>query len=52
MNEISSVRETLSDHETRISVLENDRKILKGILIYVGTLSTVILASILLHFGW
>ena len=52
MNEINGMKEILSDHETRISVLENDRKILKGILIYVGTLSTMILASILLHFGW
>ena len=47
-----TVFQKISDHETRISILENDRKITKGVLIYIGTLSTVILGAILVHFGW
>lgn len=52
MNDIKDVYIELSDHEKRISILEHDRKIIKGLLVYVGTISTVIIASILLHFGW
>ena len=52
MNEIKDVEIRLSDHETRISILENDRKLIKGILVYIGTLSTMIIAAILVHFGW
>jgi len=52
MNELKDVEVKLSDHETRISILEHDRKLIKAILVYIGTLSTMIIASILVHFGW
>ena len=52
MNEFKDIEVKLSDHETRISILEHDRKLIKAILVYIGTLSTMIIASILVHFGW
>ena len=52
MNEFKDIEMKLSDHETRISILENDRKLIKAILVYIGTLSTMIIAAILVHFGW
>ena len=52
MNELKDVEVKLSDHETRISILEHDRKLIKAILVYIGTLSTMIIAAILIHFGW
>ena len=52
MNEFEDIEVKLSDHETRISILEHDRKLIKAILVYIGTLSTMIIAAILVHFGW
>jgi hypothetical protein len=51
-----SVFNKLDNHEKRLIILETDlqnsRRITKYALYYIGTLSTVILGAILVHFGW